>query len=673
MRLLYWHTHFLTSEGTEREYRGLTQFEINMSPTDKFLFDRDNRRLTCNKLNQPLPDGFWGGNIFNLNVLTGNNGAGKTTIINYIMDTLHELYQRKITGYDETLFVLEIACVHYLVHLPGSSNYFDLSAPVEIVNFPRGHLPFHHPILDAIDRVKIVYLTNTLSESDDQRVRGYDFNGHIRDHFIYDCSSSGVLRFNEKNDCYANRRGDILSLYFTNEYYKQVKYVCDNIQFSHLAALQKAGKPVPVPKKLYITILNNHHLPTYPNCLLEQKRQAPFDYEMLAVMMCSACLGTFFENLHMKEIPTFLFEHPNNKKLEYLEFEKLFLAILQNAPNNATKNNFRTLSERYLGFIHFVIEKGNRIARHITAESKPSQYMDGNEFTFSLPINQDTTEWLIPFMHLYRRTCSPYYFLDFSWGLSSGENNLLRLFSSLYYLLPFSRCPVKNMPNADSERNSPLLCDTLLLFLDEADLTYHPEWQRLFISILTAFLPKVYKGCEIDDIQVLLSTHSPLLLGDIPKNNVCYLTTDPRAANVDQIETFGQNIHQILKNSFFLSNGTVGAFAEEKINVTAIRLRKINALLKENNLHSNSGENEDYSMIRRELEQCYTVIQLVAPGILKSKLIELYREAASELSEASGEDDKTLSIFQAQRMSREQLEELIHVCQKELDRRERDD
>ncbi len=40
----------------------------------------------------------------------------------------------------------------------------------------------------------------------------------------------------------------------------------------------------------------------------------------------------------------------------------------------------------------------------------------------------------------------------------------------------------------------------------------------------------------------------------------------------------------------------------------------------------------------------YEVIQLVAPGVLKSKLMELYREAATEHSAALGEDEKTRII-----------------------------
>lgn len=144
-------------------------------------------------------------------------------------------------------------------------------------------------------------------------------------------------------------------------------------------------------------------------------------------------------------------------------------------------------------------------------------------------------------------------------------------------------------------------------------------------------------------------------------------------ANDEEIETFGQNIHQILKNSFFLSNGTVGAFAEEKINNTAARLRRIAELLNEKEEPLNFEGNEDFFVARRELEQCRQVIKLVAPGILKSKLMELYREAESALYVASGEEEEMPVYKQAQQMSREQLEILIQVYQSVLERREWDD
>lgn len=119
-------------------------------------------------------------------------------------------------------------------------------------------------------------------------------------------------------------------------------------------------------------------------------------------------------------------------------------------------------------------------------------------------------------------------------------------------------------------------CDSVILFIDEADLTYHPEWQRQFISIITEFLPRIFtdpyyagsgSGCK--DIQIILSTHSPLILGDFPAASVTYLRRQEDGTNqIDncrQVITFGENLYTILRDSFYLKNGAVGEFARRKI------------------------------------------------------------------------------------------------------------
>lgn len=263
MRLLYWYTRFLNSEGSEREYRGLTHFEINLSTTERFHFDPEVSLFTSASLEPPLPSGFWGGNIYNLHVLTGNNGAGKSTIMNYIMDTLHELYRRELKRLDETVFALEIEGKSFLVYLPGCSKSREkLFAPMEQYYFMPGELPAHHRILDAIDRTKLIYLTNTLSEADDQRVREYDFHDHIRYHFIYDCSTSGLIRYDEIDDCYSKDRKNVLLTYFTYEFYKQVRFVCDKEQYNHLLDLEKKTSLFQFRKSYLLTsdYQKNYHI-----------------------------------------------------------------------------------------------------------------------------------------------------------------------------------------------------------------------------------------------------------------------------------------------------------------------------------------------------------------------------------------------------------------------------
>ena len=139
MRLLYWYTQFLNSNGSERQYRGLTHFEINLCTTDQFKYDPEQNEIICMPLDAPLQSDFWGKKIYNLNVLTGNNGSGKTTIMNYIMDTLNELYCRTLKKDDKTIIILEIDNIRYAVILSRQFIH-DLTASDAV-------FPFHLSLL----------------------------------------------------------------------------------------------------------------------------------------------------------------------------------------------------------------------------------------------------------------------------------------------------------------------------------------------------------------------------------------------------------------------------------------------------------------------------------------------------------------------------------------------
>ena len=276
--------------------------------------------------------------------------------------------------------------------------------------------------------------------------------------------------------------------------------------------------------------------------------------------------------------------------------------------------------------------------------------------TYELPIasisnNNETYQLLCEFINKYRDTCRPHYTLDFDWGLSSGEENMLRIFTWLHHIFPLDvtdgKCVIRNRESGSNDT----ICDSILLFMDEADLTLHPEWQREFINVLTTYIPILYPTAVAKDIQIVLSTHSPLLLGDIPSENVAYLKSDGQSEKSFEISTFGQNIHTILKDSFFLSNG-VGEFAKGKINNAAQKLRdKI------------SGK-EDVSP--QELAECKAIIDLVSPGVIKSKLLELY-------DEATGGSDRSVKIVQGyiDTMSTEQLKAMADAFQAEIERRKK--
>lgn len=135
-------------------------------------------------------------------------------------------------------------------------------------------------------------------------------------------------------------------------------------------------------------------------------------------------------------------------------------------------------------------------------------------------------------------------------GLSSGEKQMLNVIGAVIY----------HLHNIDSGK----IYKTVNIILEEIELYFHPEYQRQIVNRLIRQI-KGEKLPNMDAVNILFVTHSPFILSDIPKGNVLFL----REGNPDtsmQENTFGANIHSLLKNGFFLPNLPMGEFAYDKIN-----------------------------------------------------------------------------------------------------------
>ena len=71
--------------------------------------------------------------------LIGINGCGKTTVVHAMMDTLQELYDRKLKSPNETVFLIEHKKKTVLFHLTGSAyNPQRIESSFELINFTYG-------------------------------------------------------------------------------------------------------------------------------------------------------------------------------------------------------------------------------------------------------------------------------------------------------------------------------------------------------------------------------------------------------------------------------------------------------------------------------------------------------------------------------------------------------
>ena len=183
-------------------------------------------------------------------------------------------------------------------------------------------------------------------------------------------------------------------------------------------------------------------------------------------------------------------------------------------------------------------------------------------------------------------------------SFSSGEKQMLNSIGSIIYHL-------QNLSNTASNISYP----NVNLIMEEIELYYHPEYQRLFFSRLLDMIKRA-RLQNIKNINIVFVTHSPFILSDIPKCNVLFLK-DGMPKDDMQENTFGANIHSLLKNGFFMPNLPIGEFAYEKINKLFGKM--------------NSGDIDSIDTnYNNELEDIYQEILLVGEPFLRNRLLLLY-------------------------------------------------
>lgn len=154
-------------------------------------------------------------------------------------------------------------------------------------------------------------------------------------------------------------------------------------------------------------------------------------------------------------------------------------------------------------------------------------------------------------------------------GLSSGERQVAGAVSYFAYHLA-------NIDSVWKDKNLKVLAktqkaistdDNRFLFkykyvnvvFDEVELYFHPDLQRMFMRHLMETIRNLHLE-HIEGLNILLVTHSPFVLSDLPRSNVLALGDEED----DIKETFCANIHEMLGNSFFMEY-TTGDLAREQV------------------------------------------------------------------------------------------------------------
>lgn len=182
--------------------------------------------------------------------------------------------------------------------------------------------------------------------------------------------------------------------------------------------------------------------------------------------------------------------------------------------------------------------------------------------------------------------------------LSSGEQQYIHTILNVIY-------HIYNIASVIDNQSDKKLYRKINLIFDEIELYFHPEYQRTFINDLINNLNEISKVNTQLEFNILFSSHSPFILSDIPSQNVLQLKDGKPFPN-NEINSFGSNIYDLLKDEFFMENGTIGEYAVN--------------LIKDINKFIGNGRNT--SQINDETITKY--IDLIGEPVLRTALREAY-------------------------------------------------
>jgi energy-coupling factor transporter ATP-binding protein EcfA2 len=207
-------------------------------------------------------------------------------------------------------------------------------------------------------------------------------------------------------------------------------------------------------------------------------------------------------------------------------------------------------------------------------------------------------------------------------SLSSGERQFIYTISTIIY-------HIRNLLSI--QQSNRIRYRNVNIVLDEVEICFHPEYQRLFISQLVELIERLSLS-RYCSFNILIVTHSPFVLSDIPQKNILYLASGRQYENGTMVNPFAANINDILYQSFFLDGGFIGEHAKKVINEAVEVLDK---RIRKKRVAKDTFWTQD---------KIKNLIDMVGEPLLKDNLTDLYRQAFAQLTYEELISDKNKEI-----------------------------
>lgn len=601
------------------EYKKLKNFQTSFGGKYSINYKNNELSISHNKLFISNFFEIAGKKIdLNLSAIVGENGTGKTTILDCITDYIDNI---KINGKyififeeDDRLLINSNFIKSQYINTKDEINY-ELTKSISVKKRLKNKQTFLFS--NVFDVRYFAYKT----KDDNSKL-----NTSSR---INNISTNYLIATHENTEEFLNQDFS-KQIFFMNEFKK-------NLEIDNL---------VKMPSKIYVKL--NFSKETIENLI---------DEEYLSVEAIK-----FLEEFDPVNVSNIYF---NLRKTEKIK-EEILKALLQNflieVAYSLKKNDF---DESILKLAYYSAKKEeeffdiikNNIVKHLKINKNDEKkqkkteifkqeveklsiiYSELSFFISKLSFLNDVNGWFVlseshevnNFINYYKNNFHDKNFLSFYWSeMSSGQFSLLNLFGRFYDSLNEIKEKVsyeKNLSDVDMSNFD------YLILIDECDLYFHPQWQKDWLYYFIKLIEILFEG----NVQVILTTHSPFILSDFPNTNVTFLTKEIDVQNLNirnEMEgsprTFGANINELFTNSFFVTDGLIGKFAKNKINVFISELM-----------------NYTPDEVLKHKTEIRKFIDVIGEPIIKNKLFQLFNDKL-DLSNKDNFIEERIRLLEAQ-------------------------
>jgi predicted ATPase len=591
---------------------------ISFNFSNKYIIDVNKESSSSVSIiidnNKQYINDFFGNNINNIAAIIGENGTGKSLLMEYLTDSLTNEYivgDKFIIGFIDSEYRIKIYHTLYEFTKEDWSiiyndweikiiNPSNTDFNIELIKLETRVYNIHGNL--KVDEIPNLSDTVTIYYSPIVDFRNYPPNFDNPKHF--DISTNFLFSSDSKNTGFDSI--DIVEVHKLQNTKRQLEYLTSGL-LGH-------SKEISIPKNAVIFFLS-------PGLSQAESRNLSYENQQIQETI-SNLANKYFHDLEQNEEN---FNLENGKRWFIYNFiQNLFynLSYYKDYEKNKLelgkewlKINIKEYPEPFaivkkllsdqkwinpdaaLALIEFI--------NSIETESNVEYVSTNRDNSLALSM-KDTQKLLIYYMQYLESLPNENKtgFISFEWrNLSSGEKLQLDLFSRLF-----------SVKGKILEQKGKGQVSKVFLLLDEGEVGMHPLWQRRYVKSLIDFLGLwSFGGCFAESIsmQIILTSHSPFIISDLPRECITLLSKIHDSVSIikrkpDEEDTFGANIHELLANSFFLGGSLIGDFADEKIN----QLIKI--------------VSADDKIDGSSVAEIGNLIELIAEPIIRNKIREMF-------------------------------------------------